>query len=223
MLCFVKTPGTIPLTVDCCKFMVYNMVKSNKEPDMKYILLVIDMQKDFFSHNVVLAEKKPSLAASINTLLDNCRNAEVPAAWVTVAFEDDLSDAFLVSRRNNIRQNIKGTEGCQIIDELSPSAGDFRIVKKRYSAFFRTGLEEILKDLGVDTVLLAGINTHACIRIAAIDAYQRDYDVILASDCIASYDEEFHRETLRYLTGYIAKALSNDEIKEILNNENRSI
>ena len=47
MLCFVKTPGTIPLTVVCCKFMVYNMVKSYKEPDMKYILLVIDMQKDF--------------------------------------------------------------------------------------------------------------------------------------------------------------------------------
>ena len=69
-------------------------------------------------------------------------------------------------------------------------ASETIIVKKRYSAFFGTGLDEdILAELKPDTILLAGINTHACIRTTAIDAYQRDWPVVLALDCIDSYDQ----------------------------------
>jgi nicotinamidase-related amidase len=107
---------------------------------------------------------------------------------------------------------IEGTEGCRLLSDLERAADDRVIVKKRYSAFFRTSLDEILADLKPGALALAGINTHTCVRTTAIDAYQRDYDVVLAVDCIASYDPSFHREMLRYLDGKIARVMSNAEI-----------
>lgn len=119
-------------------------------------------------------------------------------------------------RKNNIFKHIKGTEGCAIIRELGKSANDLYIIKKRYSAFYNTDLEKALKANNIDTLILAGINTHACIRMAAVDAYQRDYEVILAKDCIESYDKSFHDESIRYLTRYISKAFDNNDIKKLL-------
>lgn len=86
------------------------------------------------------------------------------------------------------------------------------IVKKRHSAFFGTSLDELLATLSPDVLVLAGINTQACIRATAIDAYQRDFDVVLAGDCVASYDREQHDSTLRYVVGRIANIWDNETI-----------
>jgi isochorismate hydrolase len=86
-------------------------------------------------------------------------------------------------------------------------------VKKRYSAFFGTALDETLAQLKPDAIILAGINTHACIRTTAIDAYQRDWPVVLASECIDSYDREHHEVSLKYMKDKIARVMSNQEIE----------
>lgn len=88
------------------------------------------------------------------------------------------------------------------------------IIKKRYSAFFATPLDEILTKLQPDVLVIAGVNTHACVRMTVIDAYQRDYETIVASECTASNDEDHHEITRRYLDGGIARFLSNEEIHE---------
>ena len=89
-------------------------------------------------------------------------------------------------------------------------------MKKRYSAFFGTDLEATLKNTRPDLLVVAGINTHACVRTTVIDAYQRDYEVVVATECIASYDEAHHEMTKRYLDGAIAHLLPNSEIIEML-------
>ena len=65
-------------------------------------------------------------------------------------------------------------------------------------------------------VILAGLNTHACVRMAAIDAYQRDFEVIVARDCVGSYDREHEAVTLRYLDGKIASVLDNAQVRRRL-------
>ncbi|MGI6669236.1 MAG: cysteine hydrolase family protein [Acetivibrionales bacterium] len=182
---------------------------------MGYALIIIDMQEDFFK-NPVLNQKRHLLVGGINALTAICRNAGVPIIWITQEFEPDLHDAFMIMRENNIYKTIRGTEGCRILSELNRNPKDLHVVKKRYSAFYKTNLEETLNTHGIDTLVLAGINTHACVRMTAVDAYQRDYKVILAKDCIASYDDDFHKESLRYLTGYISEALDNKEIEKIV-------
>jgi nicotinamidase-related amidase len=132
--------------------------------------------------------------------------------WVRQEFEPDLSDAFPEMREKGIRVTIRGSPGAQIVSELVPAAGEPVIIKKRYSAFFRTTLDELLATLQPDTLIVAGINTHACIRMAAVDAYQRDWRVVLAADCIGSYDQEHHEVSLRYMKGKIAEVMTNAEI-----------
>jgi nicotinamidase-related amidase len=129
--------------------------------------------------------------------------------WVRQEFEPDLSDAFPEMRAKEIYVTIKGTEGCQLLPGLAVAPADPIVVKKRYSAFFGTGLDQLLNRLAPDTLILAGINTHACIRTTAVDAYQRDWPVILALDCIDSYDREHHEVSLRYMRDKIAAVRTN--------------
>jgi isochorismate hydrolase len=86
------------------------------------------------------------------------------------------------------------------------------LIKKRYSAFYQTELDQLLRRLRPDAIILAGINTHACIRVTAIDAYQRDWETIVAADCVDSYDREHHDISMKYMKDKIAAIMSNQEI-----------
>lgn len=176
----------------------------------KPVLVVIDMLRDFLDRWE--ATQRQRLVDSISQLAESLRSLSHPIVWVRQEFEPDLRDAFLEMKVKGIRIAIKGTQGCQIIPELVPAASDIVITKKRYSAFFGTTLDEILAQLRPDAIILAGINTHACIRTTAIDAYQRDWPVVLASDCIDSYDREHHEVSLRYMKDKLATVMNNAEI-----------
>src|SRR5262249_55798245 len=152
------------------------------------VLIVIDMLVDYFERLPALADQRRGLVGGINALTARFRGAGRPVVWVRQEFKADLSDAFLDMRRRGTRVTIEGTPGSRILPELVRAPDDPEIVKKRYSAFFGTDLDALLPALGARTLVLAGINSHACVRMTAIDAFQRDYDVILAADCIASYD-----------------------------------
>ena len=183
---------------------------------MRPLLLVIDMQNDFLDSWPAAAREL--LVRSTRTIW--CcliRSHGFPVVWVRQEFETQTS--VMPSRKPKARRisiTIKGTPGCEIASQLPVAGNDPVIVKKRFSAFFGTKLEDVLAELRPDTLILAGINTHACIRTTAIDAYQRDWPVIIASDCVGSYDEEHHAITLRYLQREIAHAMSNQEISAAL-------
>jgi len=174
------------------------------------VLLVIDMLNDFFQEGP-LATQRVDLVSAINDLATRYRAHGQPIIWVRQEFAPDLSDAFLAMRDKGISVTITGTEGCQILADLDVRMGDLILVKKRYSAFFGTYLDSILAALDPATLVLAGVNTHACVRTTAIDAYQRDYRVVIASDCVAAYDDEHHQVTMRYLSGRM-QVKSNAEI-----------
>ena len=179
------------------------------------VLLIIDMLNDFFKEGP-LAERRTDLVCSVNELIALFRSSDLPIIWVRQEFAPDLSDAFLEMRKRGTAITIAGTDGCQILPELDYDPDDQVIVKKRYSAFFGTDLDNILSSLNPDSIVVSGINTHACVRTTAIDAYQRDYDVVIASECVASYDDEHHYVTMRYLDGKIAQAMSNAEVSKFL-------
>jgi len=176
------------------------------------VLLVIDMLNDFFAEGP-LEVRRAALVRAINELVALFRARNLPIIWVRQEFAPDLHDAFLALRDSGTPLTIAGTAGCQILPELDVRPGDRFVVKKRYSAFFGTDLDEVLASFRPRALVLAGVNTHACVRMSAIDAYQRDFRVVIASDCVASYDEEHHRITMRYLAGRMLM-LSNAELGE---------
>ena len=194
------------------------MSESGTEASMnRPVLIVIDMLRDFL--DTWDPSRRRGLVDATNELAATMRRLSLPVIWVRQEFEPDLRDAFPEMRAKNIHITIKGTPGCEIVPEINRGSSDTVIVKKRYSAFFGTELDEILRRLEPDAIMLAGINTHACIRTTAIDAYQRDWPVILASDCIDSYDREHHNISLKYMKNNIAALMTNEEIRTILSRD----
>jgi nicotinamidase-related amidase len=177
-------------------------------------LIVVDMLNDFFQEWE--PEPRQELVQSINELTDLMRSVDHTVIWVRQEFSPDLSDAFPEMREHGIKMTIKGTPGSQLLPELTVSPADLKVVKKRYSAFFGTDLDFELARTQPDSVIVAGINTHACVRMTAIDAYQRDWKVVLAGDCVASYDREHHDISLKYMDGKIAQVMSNEQIRDAL-------
>jgi len=178
------------------------------------VLIVIDMLNDFLEKWAPAPRQE--LVRSINELVGLMRQLGRPVIWVRQEFEPDLRDAFPEMKDKGIRVTIKGTAGCEIASDLATAPSDPVVVKKRYSAFFGTELEEMLARWKTDALILAGINTHACVRMTAIDAYQRDWRIVLAADCVGSYDREHHDISMKYMKDKIATVMSNQELRSAL-------
>jgi nicotinamidase-related amidase len=174
-------------------------------------LIIIDLLNDFLSRWAPVP--KAQLIRSVNELVDLMRQSGHPILWVRQEFEPDLSDAFREMKASGIRTTVRGTYGCQIHPDLAVGPSDLVVIKKRYSAFYGTNLDQMLEQLRPDGLVIAGINTHACVRMTAIDAYQRDWEVILAADCVDSYDKDHHDVSLRYMQNKIALVMTNAEIR----------
>ena len=182
---------------------------------MKTAFLFVDLLEDFFVRPP-LCELRASIVRATNELTRYARAHSIPVIWVRQEFEPDLRDAFLLMRDFGARITIKGTDGCKLLAGIEVGPQDYEVIKKRYSAFFGTGLQELLSSLKCEQLVVGGVNSHACVRSTAVDAYQRDLRIVLARDSISSYDDEYHRESMRYLAQSIGKPLSNKQLIEYL-------
>ncbi len=182
---------------------------------MPSVLLVIDMQEDFFRHDR-LSSRRGELVRRTNELTESFRARAGKVIWVKQEFAPDLSDAPLEIRRRGMRVVVAGSPGAALLPELRVEPADLHLVKKRYSAFFGSSLDKLLARFEPSWLVVAGVNTHACVRSTVVDAYQRDYEVVLASECIDSHDAEHHRVSLRYMEGKLARAMSNEQLRGLL-------
>lgn len=181
----------------------------------KPVLIIIDMLEDFF-HKGNLKSVRLELTNSINQLIGEARKRSIPVLWVRQEFEPDLSDAFLAQRKEKILITIKGTAGVNVLGELDRRSNDLEVIKKRYSAFFKTNLDEVLDKIRPSKLILAGVNTHACVRMTAIDAYQRDFDVVVVADCVFSNDQVHHQVTLEYMDGHICQVIALSDLSQAI-------
>ena len=140
--------------------------------------------------------------------------AEIAANPFWKAAHDDPAKA----RRGILKHNLMGGPGTEIIPDLYDPRDVVVRSKKRYSVFQPTDLEFVLRHrLGIDTVILAGINTTTCVLCAGFEATNRDFRVVVAADAVDSMDgEDMHRFALRLITAAIGWPLTNEEIRRAL-------
>ena len=121
------------------------------------------------------------------------------------------------ARKGILRHNLIGSPGTQIIPSLWVG-GDFKVGgKKRYNCFYSTDLEFLLRRLGADTLILAGINTTSCVLNTAFEATNRDFRVVIAEEAVDSMDgREMHGFALRLISAAIGWVLSSEEILKAL-------
>jgi nicotinamidase-related amidase len=94
---------------------------------------------------------------------------------------------------------MKGTKGAEVVRSLKPAKGDYLLEKRVYSSFQGTGLELLLRDLNIDTVVIVGLLTEICVRHSAADAFMRGFKMKIPKDCVEALSEKAQVEGLEYL------------------------
>ena len=147
-----------------------------------------------FVYGALKNDRAVKIIPNIKKLLDFARKN----GWVVV-FSNDAHLPGDPEEKVWGAHAIKGTPGAQVIKELKTQKGDIVSGKRNYSAFYETGLDEILKKKGVEEVVITGQHTHICVRHASADAFMRGYKVTVPEDCVETFSDKDHKEGLEYL------------------------
>jgi nicotinamidase/pyrazinamidase len=152
----------------------------------KSALLVIDMLNDFIEEegNLLVPGAK-RIVPRISEILKDARNQKIPVIYITDSHRDDDLEF-----QNWPPHAISNTWGGTVIDALEPLPIEYIVPKRRYSAFFGTDLDMLLREIEVDKIYLAGVLTNICVYATAMDASMRNYKVAVFRDAVASMSEE---------------------------------
>jgi len=165
-------------------------------PAGRTAILVVDMQNDFVHENGAL--RVPAAAATvepIRSLLERARKA-----GALVIYTQDWHSSDDPEFRIWPAHCVAGTWGAQIISELSPRPGEFTVRKTTYDPFFRTELEGILGEKGVENLVVVGTVANICVLHAAGSAALRGLKVVVPKDCISALNDFDLLLTFRQLT-----------------------
>ncbi len=158
------------------------------------VILVVDMEIDW-----VLPDSPMRVAGAYATLpaikkfLDYGRANDWAVIYIYRIHRISGVDAELF-RRHFFEEGkpfcIAGTKGAEIPDEIAPQPGDIKVTKQRFSAFFGTDLDLILRGLGAKNVYITGTQYPNCIRATAVDSMGLDYNTTVVTDCCSAASEE---------------------------------
>ena len=177
-------------------------------------MIVIDMQKDFCSAGGWAAQAGPDYLkertpiAPLQRLLPALRASQVPIIWLNWGTRPDLLNMpssqihickpagvglgfgdTLPNQEGRVLQ--KGSASAAVIEELAPEVGDVYVDKYRISGFWDTPLDMILRNLGVRSLLFAGVNTDQCVLCTLTDASFLGYGCVMLTDCCATVSPQF--------------------------------
>lgn len=168
----------------------------------KTALLLIDLQKEgdfgLFGMESVIKNTKEVIEA--------CRNAGIPIIYTR---QINRADAVGLSKGEPLTEEGKpffyasDSEKIEIIDEIKPLENDIVIDKYRWSAFYETNLELILKSLGTSDIIIGGVVTDGCLMTSAYDAYFRDYNLHLIEDICTASNEGVHQSAMMIMANWI--------------------
>lgn len=180
----------------------------------KTALIVVDMQNAFMPLPVAHApcDMAPKIVPQINRLAQAVRDTGGVVVWIqtacTTGDKITWSNAHKIVGHDRALKRFaaleRGSEGYALYPEMDARPDDVYVEKHRFSAFIQgsSDLDGILREQGVDTVLIAGTVTNVCCESTARDAMMLNYKVVMVSDCNAADNDEEHNATLRaiYLT-----------------------
>ncbi|MET0541001.1 MAG: isochorismatase family cysteine hydrolase [Variovorax sp.] len=183
-------------------------------------LVVVDMQNDFCSKGGYLDYRgidiTPDRApiAPIAALVPALRAAGVPIVWLNWGVRKDLLNIHPSLLHAHTHDGTgaglgepvpggaeilrKGSWGAQIVDELDPGEQDIHVTKHRFSGFWDTELDSILRNIGVRTLFFAGVNADQCVMTTLEDASFLGYDVLMLRDCVGTTSPEYCMQATEY-------------------------
>ena len=160
----------------------------------KIALIMIDMQNDFVLPNAPQCiDGAVAIIPNLQKVLDTFRDKLLPIFHVYREYRENGSDIEKTRLDDFLEEErycVPHTKGCEIVEELSPIEGEYKIVKNRFSAFMNTELDFILRRLEIERIVVCGIQYPNCIRATVFDGIALGYDVTLITDSTAAQTDE---------------------------------
>jgi ureidoacrylate peracid hydrolase len=199
----------------------------------KSALLIVDMQNDFCSKGGWLDSRGIDISPNrkpiqpLAALIEAFRKNGIPVVWVNWGVRKDLLNISPSLRhahnpRGNepgIAQPVPGTRsevikagswGAQVVDEINPGEQDVQIIKHRFSAFWDTETDAVLRNIGIKTLFIGGVNMDQCVMTTLEDASFLGYDTILIEDSTATTSPDFCVQAVLYnvklLFGFVTQS-----------------
>lgn len=158
------------------------------------VLICIDVQRDFVPS--AGEDGEPPEIRRIRFLVDTARGNGIPVVFIRELHNPSLLDLGREVDGVEGLHCIEGTPGADFIDDFGPIADEYQIRKRRYSAFFGTDLDIVLRGHRATTVVLVGGLTDVCVHYTAVDAHQHDYHVRVVSDAVYGSAPAAHNAAL---------------------------
>ncbi|KAL9169767.1 hypothetical protein ABFS82_04G100200 [Erythranthe guttata] len=156
-------------------------------------------QKDFISPSGMMHVKAfEDVVPNVIKAVEVARNRSVPIIWVVrehdpLGRDVELFRRHLYGSADKPKPVSKGTVGAELVDGLFIEEGDYKLVKTRFSSFFNTHLHSYLQGLGVNKLIITGVQTPNCIRQTAFDAVALDYETVtVIVDATAAATPDIH-------------------------------
>jgi biuret amidohydrolase len=157
-------------------------------------LVVVDFQGgDLSSSTSAYATDQLEKAQAI---VAGCRAADVPVVWIQEVHKPHLTDMGRELDGSEGQHCIEGWSSTDIAHGLDPLPTEHHVKKRRYSSFFATELDIVLKGYGVDSLVLIGGFTDICILYTAMDADQRDFRISVVADVVSGSSQQAHDDAL---------------------------
>lgn len=189
---------------------INNLSKISKE---NCALIIIDMQNDF------IAEGAPieclggrDIIPNVQRLRAWAKENKIPVMYTQEMHRHQKVDYGLELERSEPQHCLEGTSGVEIIDELKPEEDDFVLIKRRYSGYYLTDLEVLMREFKKDALIITGAATNVCVYATALDAMQRDVRAIVVSDGVAGTSLDLHEAFLKNIDYVIGDVVTVDEL-----------
>jgi nicotinamidase-related amidase len=158
-------------------------------------LLLIDVVNDLeFEGGDRLLPQALALADRLERLVRRTRAAGLPTIYV-----NDNLGRWQSSFPAVLAHALGPVRGAPLAGRLRPDADAYVVLKPKHSAFYATTLDVLLRYLKVGTLILTGLTGDRCVLFTAIDAFLRDFHLVVPSDCVVSIEPEHNRQALAYM------------------------
>ena len=181
---------------------------------MNPAIIIIDLQKYFY--NLATPKFENKINPNIEKLLQFARQTKIKIIHVITVYKKDKSNWPEAYKTRDAMWCMENTEDCEIIPSALPQENETVIIKKRFSSFYETELDEVLQQNKIDTLFIAGFSGDVCVRMTTMDAFNRGYNLFWISDCIESLFEDYKKseEYIQNLTKL--KVVTIEEMKKLL-------
>lgn len=187
-------------------------VEASLQPEHTAVI-VVDMINEFLEDGglMVLASGR-ALYQPIQQLVDAAHAAGARVVWLRDEHNDRSDPEF----RKRIVHCLKGSWGTQIVDALRPGPDDIILPKHTYNGFFGTPLHATLQQLGISTVVVAGVVTNICVRSTCHDAFFLGYNVLVPEQCVAATSEREQASSLYDIDTHYGSVISLEQALSLL-------